>query len=324
MLRTLRILEGACIEIDPGSRDSVVRRDPRTPRRYASLQVWLGSLLADVLKHACNLNSLRLDHIELLLECAPQICGAIIFCPRLTTVHFSGMKQRSRDLIANMFGLRHIDIYHEGDVTALLRPFQSTLEEVSCVIPLIDHQSLGLDEAYQWPRVHTLHLGNHPKNRIFKQRLVRAFPNLRILLLPPRGTHSTDTTMRAQNERSVCWPRLDYVQGTLVELYNLAFSCPVRELNVRGVVYASTQHSSPSTAEMFLDLVRASEPLSLSFSVSEALSDATFYEQLSQSVPRLKFLELSVIYGSAGFAQQLVSQRIRIPVQHTHLPLWLA
>jgi hypothetical protein len=307
MLRILCILAGAYTETDPDHHGAVVCRDPRIPRCYASLQVWIGSLLADILKHACNLTSLRLDHIELLLEYAPQLCGAIIFCPRLTTVHFSGMQQRSRDMMVNMIGLRHIDIHHEGDVTALLRPFQSTLEEVSCTIPYIDHQSPASNESYQWPRVHTLHLGNHPKNRIFKQRLVREFPNLRNLLLPPRVTSHTDITMRAQNEGSDCWPRLDYVQATLVELYNLAFSCPVREMNVRGVVYASDRHSSPSTAEMFLDLVRACKPESLSFSVSEAFLDAAFYEQLSQSVPHLRYLEISIIYGSVRFSQQLVS-----------------
>src|ERR1700728_2726681 len=52
MLRILRILEIECI----------------CGPKHTSLRVLTGSLLADVLKHACNLNCLRLDHLELLLE----------------------------------------------------------------------------------------------------------------------------------------------------------------------------------------------------------------------------------------------------------------
>src|ERR1700722_571285 len=292
LLRTLRILDGACIY--PKTCDtSKARNDPQTTKRPVSLQILTGSLLADVLKHACNLNCLRLDNVEPLLECAPQVCGAIIFCPRLTTIHFSGMGQRSRDMMVNMLGLRHIDIHHDGDITTLLRPFQSTLEELSCMSSHIDHQESEFDEAYQWPRVHTLHLGNHSKNRISKQKLTRAFPNLRNLLLPPRMNFSTGPlTTRCMNEGSDCWPRLDYVEGTVMELYNLAFSCPIRELNVRGVIYSPNQGSpdSPLTATMFLDLVRATQPSVLSFSVSEALLDVSFYEKLSRFVPHLAFL----------------------------------
>jgi hypothetical protein len=304
MLRVLRILhfrDDACID-NNDSTSKICNNDPQTQKHPVSLQVLMGSRLADVLKHACNLSCLRLDDIEQLLEYAPQICGAIIFCPKLTTVHFSDMGQRSRDMMVNMLGLRHIDIHHDGDVTTLLRPFQSTLEEVSCMSPHVEHQSIEFDETYQWPRVHTLHLGNHSKNKIIKQKLVRAFPNLQTLLLVQRPTdHST----RALNEGSECWPRLDYVQGSLVDLYNLAFSCPIRELNVRGVVYSPNQPNN-SSAEMFLDLVRATQPQVLSFSVSEALLDTSFYEQFSRFVPRLEFLELSLIYGSATFLQQLV------------------
>jgi hypothetical protein len=301
LIRTLRMVDGATI--------------PDTDPPF-STTLEFGDYLARVLEQTINLKELHIENVEFLIVYDPRICEAIVRLPVLSSIFFTGACQKSFDMISRMRDLRHVHVQHVSDLIPVIRPFQSTLESVSSEYKhwrnFTDLQSLS--DTDQWPHVRSLKLG---VINVRSYRLVHAFPNLRALRLQGGVPSAKDEALEKGPKR--CWSNLDYVEGLVVELYQAALNCPIRELrfnNPPASLRSLLPHASTAgpfgPPAMFLDIIRTAGPTALSFPVSQTMQDESFFRQLADLLPHLKVLGLLVDFDPTKTLSHLVSTQYHI------------
>ena len=255
-------------------------------------------VITTVLQQAHNLKTLEIGQIQWLLECQPRIYDAIVQLPCLTSIYFTAADQQSLDMISRMHGLRHIHVSHDTDLLPAVRPFQETLETMSSEYQFFrnDKDLLSLADTDQWPHVHTLNLG---LLAVQPQCLVRAFPNLRRLRL--QGI--TRTLKSSPSQTNECWSSLDYVEGPVAALHEMAFSCPIREVRLsRSPELVLERGEDPVI--IFLELVRTTMPTALYFPIPRRIE--SLFRQLAADLPEMKVLGLSLVYDPMTTFDRLV------------------
>jgi hypothetical protein len=263
--------------------------------------------LADLLEQSHNITSLHFTNFNLLIEFEPRVCEAIVRLPCLTSVSLSGAKLQTFDMILRLRGLRHLHVQHQRDIIPTIRPFQDTLESLSTSYRNFSNRQdlLDLSESDRWPLVRTLKLG---VVNVRPRRIVQAFPNVRHLRLQGGIPSQKDI---AEND-SWCWPSLDLVEGPVIELYQFALACPIRELRFESPPesFRSNQKGTDKLfgpSAMFLDIIRSARPMALSFPVSSVMQDEAFFGQLAALVPHLKVLGLQMGHDPTSTSGHLVS-----------------
>jgi hypothetical protein len=227
--------------------------------------------LIEILKRAHNLEHLCIDtDIDTPIDdlgSRPDLVAAITKSPRLTILGLNGNRSLANQVLHEIERIRVLCIFigRDSTLTPLIQSSKSTLEALY-VMPYKmvggdhDRTTLRLDRTDCWPHLHFLDMRDH--HGISTRTLTSAFPNLRILRLSVfYGERCPD--MRDLNERGgPSWRTLDYVRGTVPEVYNLALSGHVRELELSFV-----GDMSLAAQEEVLDIVQHTQPLALTLRV---------------------------------------------------------
>lgn len=149
------------------------------------------AFLAEVLSQAHNLRHLHIEFLENLLDSEPGVSLAIPPCRHLSSLMFTSMWDKSREIISRLQNLRNVDFQGLDDISTVLKPFQSTLEAVKVTGSHHGVIMLAFNGIDQWPRAHTLKMGVISTS-ISTSPLSYAFPNLQVLRLLPGGYLNED------------------------------------------------------------------------------------------------------------------------------------
>ncbi|KDQ57359.1 hypothetical protein JAAARDRAFT_207639 [Jaapia argillacea MUCL 33604] len=256
-------------------------------------------LVCRVLEHASNLQDIYMDDLEGLLNREPALADVLIRCHRLTQVHFSGMGDRSMEMIRHMSGRKlrriHVDgIFLRETLSDSLLPFASTLEDLT--LDHIHFRAGGIDDFPSWPNVHTLRVGG---SVVRLEMLFHVCPNVRNLQLDNfTGGWTQDQPFQPSPHRqpAKCWPRLQYLRCHINNLRNPLLVCPVHrlELTYKGGRWGEEYMISASngTTQFFLDFLRRADPSVLSFTLDPTLNER-FYAAFARTVPSLRFLHMN-------------------------------
>jgi hypothetical protein len=254
--------------------------------------------LIEVLMRAHNLEHLHILSRPIEEErLRPDLGTAIIQCPRLTVLGLSWDRSLTHQVLHEIQRLRVLCIHVDSDatLTPLIQRSKSTLEVLYVMPSVLCHHNrsrvtLRLDRTGCWPHLCFLDMRGH--HGISTGTLTSAFPNLRVLRFGLcYGERCPD--MRVLNEQgSLCWPALDYVRGTVPEVYNLALSSHIRELelSVMGDMNVAIQ-------EEIIDIVQHTQPLALTlrvpFTEKPSRLSKSFCFRFAECARSLQYLESS-------------------------------
>ncbi|EIN07054.1 hypothetical protein PUNSTDRAFT_121281 [Punctularia strigosozonata HHB-11173 SS5] len=260
--------------------------------------------LAVVLENACNITSLRLGKLDMLILQEPRIQTALQACRTLLDIAFSDVGPRAMRAMKNMCGVRRARLAVTGcsDIPALLQPFRSSLEDVLIASPGTEFISIAPNTT--WPNVHTLRV---PHTALSRPQIVCAFPRLRHLgvgvyqrLYGPKDVPD-----------DVNWAHLESAEGDAIALRSLPLTCPVRRIS--ALVY-ETEESRAA----LLDVLQATRPAVLCCTVVPSMSEE-FFVQISRRSPGIRALELSLSVFAVGSDEEFVTLLAQLATSLAHL-----
>jgi hypothetical protein len=117
--------------------------------------------------------------------------------------------------------------------------------------------------------------------------------------------------MRTLNEQdSSSWPTLDHVAGTVPEVYNLALTSRIRELEFFSILHGM----DPGMLEEFLNIMQCTTPWALTFRAKQGVLNESFYLRFVERTRGLQYLELEFYDHTGSQIDKLVSMAIPVVV----------
>ncbi|KAF9809117.1 hypothetical protein IEO21_07552 [Rhodonia placenta] len=242
----------------------------------------------EILQLANNLRRLSLSGTEVLLKMEPAIGDAFVALPELTSLELNHAGSHTIRMLARLQStVRHLIVHHDT-ASDTGRTFYEYLTH-GVTFPGVETIEFGdLDsEPYplttklyldrQWPNVR--HLTLSQGCFISLSTCTRLFPGIRSLHLKSAPGYDPHGVL--------LWPNLDLVrvQGRLTVI-----SFPVHYLKLRDD--SGEWYKSPC----ILKVIQAPSPVVLSIRARAPLNDLSFWIALLQCAPRLRCLDIIMIY----------------------------
>ncbi|EIN10229.1 hypothetical protein PUNSTDRAFT_125182, partial [Punctularia strigosozonata HHB-11173 SS5] len=325
----LRHLRSLAVE-----RGASVVRQPRV--LFMKLSFPAGERFASVLAGAPRLTHLDVRLADHVLSRDPRIARALsCSTPQLARLDLDGAGARACQMLAQWppgRGLRELSLdVGDFDVRPLLAPHRATLRALSLSTGIFASQAqfpAGADAEegeYVWPEVTELTLQNVLLRR---GPLARAFPNVRRLraldgLKKRAEMRSWNTDEAASRSGSTPWTKLEDLLVDVAAVHNLGLNAPgACPPAVRHVELARTSVNEKTSfmashfldvdddpdPEIFLGLVRATSPASLTFRLrpSSIPRLRRFFEELASATRgSLRVLHLELFARSQSYLDQL-------------------
>ncbi|OBZ73814.1 hypothetical protein A0H81_06194 [Grifola frondosa] len=221
----------------------------------------------------------------------------------LSSVDASHFSQTCRDAVLLHLPPHQNYLPNLRKLVLTLEPMHIALDDLFSAISQFKRlESLSLTQFYSWiipprrsvaglemPSVRELHVAD---GYLPMRLMVELFPNVRSLSFSgfefdelyffdpiPRWPESVDT----------CWPCLDYVKTTDVDLLSWKLTCPIRWLNLMSV----GRHIED--INRVLNFIKKTSPQVLSFTARAYDIESAFWPRLTRDAPQLRYIEVDLL-----------------------------
>lgn len=200
-------------------------------------------LLYQVLRRCTGLRKLLLPSSEVTLDIMPRIIGGVVGLTGITKLGIGRIGQLSKALLNSMdsplmaidfSALDHSFGRESPNPIELLAGYSNSLEELA--LRFVDWDAIRFDLSHAFPSLRVLHISGAVLPRI--DILIRAFPNLKILLFDEIYLDDRQErldSIRQENRQSQLrhqWQDLGTIYTNFNELYVLAPRCRINRLQL--------------------------------------------------------------------------------------------